>query len=184
GFSDSKTLKLFPDLELALEFVEDEILKTELRGTTVAKNEMKLEDFEFFSGVDKKVISNLASHFKQKKLSSGEYIFKKGDMGDEIYFIRKGDVKIELPISLEQTLIITILARGDFLGEIAFLDANPRSANAVASGDVSVYYMSRKELDKVFKKYPKLGNVFFERLARAISTRLRLTDIELAASKQ
>lgn len=184
GFSESKTLKFFPDLELALEYVEDEILRKELKGNIVQTDEMNLEQFEFFSGVDVKVISNLAAHFKRMRLVRGEYIFRKEDKGDEIYFIRKGDVKIEIPISVEHNLVITVLSQGDFLGEIAFLDGNPRSANAVAIGEVSLYYMSRKELDLVFKKYPELGNVFFERLARAISTRLRLTDIELAASKQ
>jgi CRP-like cAMP-binding protein len=169
GFSESNTLRFFNDLETALEFVEDEILTEEFQEALVSPIEMRLNEFEFFAGVSAKLMTKLAKHFHQKIIPSGECIFRKGDVGDEIYFIRRGDVKIVIPFAAEQSLLITIFSQGDFFGDIAFLDADCRSANAVASGEVSLYYLSRKD---------------YEKLARAISTRLRMTDIELMASRQ
>ncbi len=184
GFSESNTLRFFYDLETALEFVEDEILTEEFQEALVSPIEMNLNEFEFFIGVSPKLMTKLEKNFHTKTISSGEYIFHKGDVGDEIYFIRKGDVKIVIPIAAEQSLLITIFSQGDFFGDIAFLDADCRSANAVATGEVSLYYLSRKEFEKIVHKYPELGSLFYEKLARAISTRLRMTDIELMASRQ
>ena len=89
-----------------------------------------------------------------------------------------------IPISADQSLLITIFSQGDFFGDIAFLDSDCRSANAIASGEASLYYLSRKEFERIVHKYPELGSLFYEKLARAISTRLRLTDIELLALRQ
>ena len=135
-------------------------------------------------GVSSKLMTKLSKHFHEKKFSNEEFIFRKGDPGDEIFFIRKGDVKIIIPLAAEQNLLITIFSQGDFFGDIAFLDSDCRSANAIADGEVSLYYLSRKEFEKIVHKYPELGSLFYEKLARAISTRLRMTDVELMASRQ
>ena len=184
GFSESKTLHFFNDLETALEFVEDEILTEEFQEALVSPIEMNLQEFEFFDGVSSKLMTKLSKHFHEKKFSNEEFIFRKGDPGDEIFFIRKGDVKIIIPLAAEQNLLITIFSQGDFFGDIAFLDSDCRSANAIADGEVSLYYLSRKEFEKIVHKYPELGSLFYEKLARAISTRLRMTDVELMASRQ
>jgi SulP family sulfate permease len=184
GFSESKTLHFFNDLETALEFVEDEILTEEFQEALVSPIEMNIKEFEFFDGVSSKLMSKLSKHFHEKKFSNEESIFRKGDPGDEIFFIRKGDVKIIIPLAAEQSLLITIFSQGDFFGDIAFLDSDCRSANAIADGEVSLYYLSRKEFEKIVTKYPELGSLFYEKLARAISTRLRMTDVELMASRQ
>jgi CRP-like cAMP-binding protein len=58
-------------------------------------------------------------------------------------------VKIIIPLAAEQNLLITIFSQGDFFGDIAFLDSDCRSANAIADGEVSLYYLSRKEFEKI-----------------------------------
>ena len=184
GFSESKTLHFFNDLETALEFVEDAILTEEFQEALASPIEMSLNEFEFFDGVSPKLMRKLTKQFHEKKFSNEQYIFRKGDPGDEIFFIRKGDVKIIIPLAAEQNLLITIFSQGDFFGDIAFLDSDCRSANAIADGEVSLYYLSRKEFEKIVHKYPELGSLFYEKLARAISTRLRMTDVELMASRQ
>ncbi len=184
GFSENTSLRYFDDLDSALEFVEDEILTEVFSNYRMSGNEMKLSEFEFFNGVAPTLMKKMEKYFHPKKIQNGKFIFSKGDEGDEIYFIRKGDVKILIPLAFNQNVLITIFSQGDFFGDIAFLDSDCRSANAVADGDVSLYYLSKKEFEKNVKKYPELGSLFYEKLARAISTRLRLTDVELIASRQ
>lgn len=184
GFAENRTLRFFDDLESALEIVEDKILAEEFTGSRISNSEMNLAEFEFFEDVTPLLIKKLEKHFHRKNFQNGDSIFLQGDRGDEIYFIRKGDVKILIPLASNQNVLITIFSQGDFFGDIAFLDSDCRSANAVASGEVSLYYLSKKEFEKIVKKYPELGSLFYERLAKAISTRLRLTDVELIASRQ
>lgn len=59
--------------------------------------------------------------------ASGETIFAKGDPGDRMYVITSGTVRVE-----DSGRLIATLGPGELLGELALIDASPRSADAVA----------------------------------------------------
>ena len=71
--------------------------------------------------------------------------------------------------------------RGDFFGDMAFLDSGIRSANAVAETPTDVYAITRKQFDVLAEKHPRLGQQFLGGLARALALRLRLADGEIRA---
>jgi CRP-like cAMP-binding protein len=64
---------------------------------------------------------------------------------------------------------------------MSFLDKGTRSADAIAADDVMLYILSRNQFEKINEAHPEIAGIFFERLASAISQRLRLTNIELMA---
>ena len=70
-------------------------------------------------------------------------------------------------------------ARGDFFGEMAFLDRDVRSADAVAKTDCELYVLSRQEFNTRMESKSGIEARLFERIARAISLRLRQTNSEL-----
>jgi tRNA C32,U32 (ribose-2'-O)-methylase TrmJ len=78
GFSESKTLHFFNDLETALEFVEDEILTEEFQEALVSPIEMNLKEFEFFDGVSSKLMSKLSKHFTRRNFRTKNRFFEKG----------------------------------------------------------------------------------------------------------
>jgi CRP-like cAMP-binding protein len=114
----------------------------------------------------------------------GEKIFSMGDKSDRIYFIRKGSVKIGLPLTGGTIHHLLTLSRGDFFGEMSFLDKETRSADAIAVNDVLLYVLSRSQFERINQLHPEIAGIFFERLAHAISLRLRLTNIELMAMEE
>jgi sulfate permease, SulP family len=120
----------------------------------------------------------------EKTFQPSETIFNMGDKSDEIYFIRKGEVKIILPLSGGMTHYLATFSRGDFFGELSFLDRGTRSAGAVAVDEVILFVLSRNQFEKINISYPELAGSFFEHLAYAISQRLRHTNIELMALQE
>lgn len=67
---------------------------------------------------------------------------------------------------------------------MAFLDNEPRSADAIAEGSVEAYVMSRGDFDAIAMKDPKVAAVVFEKLAYVLAVRLRHTNMEMQALEQ
>lgn len=104
----------------------------------------------------------------------------RGDPGDEIFFVRRGRILALLPLAGGRRHHIATFCRGDFFGEMAFLDREPRSADLEAETAADLYVLSRAHFDALLKSNPVLGNRVFEQLAFAISKRLRTADAELS----
>jgi SulP family sulfate permease len=115
---------------------------------------------------------------------AGEKIFARGDTGDELFLIRRGSVRIELPVTGKLAYHLATFGRGDFLGEMAFLDRQPRSADAIAFTDTDLFVLSRARFDTLATEHKKLAIQLLEGLARTLAIRLRRADKELRALQE
>ena len=97
----------------------------------------------------------------------------------ESYLIRRGAVRIVLPLDENKKYHLSTFTRGNFFGEMAFLDNDLRSADAVAFSDTELFAISRKSFDIFAEEHKKVASNLFEGLARALAIRLRYTDAEL-----
>lgn len=77
-------------------------------------------------------INFLASLSKEKKLDPGEVLFYEGDEGDSMYIVLDGKVRISKNIPGAGEEALAIVQRGDYFGEMALIDDQPRSAEAKA----------------------------------------------------
>ena len=112
-------------------------------------------------------------------VTAGENIFQRGDSGDELYLIRKGAVRIVLPLSDKQRHHLGTFGRGAFFGEMSFLDGDVRSADAVAFSDTELYVLSRKVFNTMAEEHKKLSFNLMEGIASVLASRLRYTNAEL-----
>jgi len=79
---------------------------------------------------------------------------------------------------------VTTFNRGDFFGDLAFLDREPRSADAIAAENVELFVLSRNRFDAAAAEHPEIAGIFFSRLALEISHRLRVNVKELKALEE
>ena len=170
--------RLFDDTDDAKEWVENRILK-EVATKHDEETSLDLNEFELFKGRKAETLAVLEQCMEQRSCKVGDKIFKHGDSGDELFLIRKGAVRIVLPISEKQSHHLGTFGRGSFFGEMAFLDGRARSADAVAFSDTELYVLSRKTFDSLAEEHKKLALGLMEGLASALSNRLRYTDAEL-----
>jgi len=113
----------------------------------------------------------LAQLLRRQTFRKGEVLFHRGDEGSTLYMIVSGKVKISVSRRAEQ-MTLTILGQGDFLGEMALLDGQPRSADAIAMEDTYVYGLQRND----FLSFLMSNENAVRAVLSALSLRLRKTD--------
>ena len=79
-----------------------------------------------------------------QQLGVGEMLFQKGDPGDALYGVRRGQIRIETGASDGSRLTLNFMGPGDLFGEVAVLDGQSRTADATA-GEPSELFVLRRE---------------------------------------
>lgn len=125
-----------------------------------------------FQGMTQECFTELVPRFQRVDLVKGDVLFRKGDEGDCLYIVQKGAVKIVLPSPQGGEMIVCIFSAGDFLGELALLDREPRSADAVAVRDSRLIAITRQD----FLDFLRSNEVAMETVLSTLSKRLRKTD--------
>lgn len=114
-----------------------------------------------------------------KIYSHGDVIFREGDIGDVMYVIQSGRVKLTKKTESGEITLATI-EEGEIFGEMALFDRQPRSATVVASGDARVLSVDKKKLFSTISRDPTL--VF--KMLESMSQRIRKLDDELSRLKE
>ena len=171
-------VRAFGELDAALEWVENRILD-EARLERAAEKPLELQEVELFKGRKQETLAALEACMDKRAFKAGESIFRRGDEGDELLLIRRGSVRIMLPLDDQQSHHLATFGRGDFIGEMAFLDRAPRSADAVAFSDTDLYALSRQRFDALAAEHKRLAINLFDALARMLAIRLRYANAEL-----
>ncbi|OGA49320.1 MAG: hypothetical protein A3F74_00585 [Betaproteobacteria bacterium RIFCSPLOWO2_12_FULL_62_58] len=172
-------IRVFDTRDGAIEWMEDRIL--EAAGWTPEEEgpPLGLGEIEILSEFDAATIGELTGAVKEISVTAGGRICSRGDQGDEIFLVRRGRVRALLPLEGGKRHHLATFCRGDFFGEMAFLDRERRSADVEAATATDLYVLSRERFDALVKTNPALGGRVFEQLAFALSKRLRAADTEL-----
>jgi CRP/FNR family cyclic AMP-dependent transcriptional regulator len=99
-------------------------------------------------------------------------VFRAGDEGDAMYLIERGKVRISMQATDGRYMTLTELGRGDFFGEMALLDGQPRSADAIIAEDARLAVLSREHFLSFVRSSPEVAL----ELLTALANRLRHTD--------
>jgi voltage-gated potassium channel len=135
-------------------------LKTEI---LLHINRQLIEQVPFFKDTDKDLISDVIAHLKPRVFLPDDYIFKRGDVGNCMYFISNGSVKI---LSEDESTIIAELQDGDYFGEIALIHKVARTRSVVSMDYCNVYSLDKKDLDTLLMKYPKFKDHIYETIRK------------------
>lgn len=177
---EESPVRVFNELDDALEWVEDRILGA--AGIEQAEAQaLELAQFEIFRNRKEATIAALDACMERRSFKAGEKIFASGDTGDELFLIRRGLVRIMLPIGGQQSHHLSTFGQGGFFGEMAFLDGAARSADAVAFTDTDLFVLPRSVFDKIAEEHKKTAIKLLESLASALAARLRYANAEISA---
>ena len=178
---DAGHVRLFAEVSDALEWTEGRRLQAAAMESRPSAAPLALEGFDLWKGLPPEAQTALECCLRERSLEAGQPVFERGDPGDELFLIRKGRVRIELPVPGRPPHHLATFARGDFFGDMAFLDGGARSADAFALSETELYVLSRKALDSVVADEPELGWRFFAGVSRALARRLRRADAEIGS---
>lgn len=128
-----------------------------------------LRDIPLFDGLSRGELSAIKSILHRREYDPGEVLFHQGNPGVGMYIIREGTIEIVYEPT-DDTL--AELSDGDFFGELALLNENPRSATAVARTGAVLYGLFRPDLLGLVEREPSLGVQILLRMSQVISERL------------
>ena len=122
----------------------------------------------FFAGFGEEAIDAIAVLCVPKRLEPGETLFLKGDPGDALYAVRRGQIRIATSISSGRHLTLNLLGPGDVFGEVALLDGRPRTADAVAIEPTELYTVLRRDFFGLLEQRPSVAIRIIELLCERI----------------
>jgi SulP family sulfate permease len=184
GLDSGGGIRIFETRDSAIEWMEEKVLGSAGWVPEEEGSPLMLNEIEVFSDLEPEAITKLSVAVESVSVPAGGLVCSRGDTGDQIYFVRRGRVHALLPLEGGKRHHLATFCRGDFFGEMAFLDRQPRSADAVAATVTDLYVLSRDRFDALVKLEPTLGGKVFEQLSFALSKRLRLADTELRALEE
>lgn len=170
--------QVFGELSEAQEWTEDALI-AESHAEHVSAPALELHELDLFRERKPETLRDFAAVLERRALAAGQRVFATGDTGDELFLIRRGAVRIVLQMGGGQTRHLATFRRGAFFGEMAFLDREPRSADAIAERETDLFVLSRARFDAFAEAHRKLALNLLEGVARALALRLRHTNTEV-----
>jgi CRP/FNR family cyclic AMP-dependent transcriptional regulator len=99
-------------------------------------------------------LTRLASVARARSFDEGEVLFHREDPDGGLFVIVSGTIKLVVEGSDGREAFITLLGRGETVGEVAVLDGGDRSATAAAMQRVEAIYLPRDELLRFLDEHP------------------------------
>ncbi|KAL4495171.1 hypothetical protein ABPG72_007278 [Tetrahymena utriculariae] len=164
----NRIYKFYDFQNIKFKGIDDEEILSELPNTV--QNEIILQLFQNVlqkvqtnQAKDQGVVLSLMRMMKQKIIPKDEYVFKKGEIATEMYFIIEGQatVMIEDEFYLKPSVILALLKEGDYFGEMAIVDLklSVRGASVIAKTNLHLASLDFKDFKYVCNMYPEIHKI-------------------------
>ena len=122
-----------------------------------------------FSGLTKNELEPLCKVMRTRSYTSGEVIvFQDDEDSQTLYIILTGVVHVAVITSEGKNAILATLGRGDFFGEMALFDNEPRSASVIAAQNCNVVVLYRRDFFDILERYPKIALHLITEMSRRL----------------
>jgi CRP/FNR family transcriptional regulator, cyclic AMP receptor protein len=133
-----------------------------------------LGQIPMFEQLGSEDLEELSGSLQQRRYAKGEVIFHQGDVGTALFIVRRGEVAIRLSSAEGKEVILALLGRGDAFGELALLDGEPRSTDAVAREESSLLSLHQEDFRRFLVERPQVAMGLLAVLSRMVR---RVTQI-------
>ena len=123
----------------------------------------------------------LAAESDRVSYPKGACLFLLGSEGDSLYVLQEGVVRLEVePEEVHSEAVLGFLSAGQILGEMAFLDRQPRSASAYAQEPVKALRIPIDRIERLGQSHPDVTASLYRALGRSVSAKLRQSNVRVA----
>lgn len=131
-----------------------------------------LQKVPLFSQLAPVELQRVVEVVRERAYPKNSVILFEDDPGDALYVVAEGQVKVVLIGEDGREVILSVLGTGEFFGEMALIDDEPRSAHVIAMEDSSLLVLRREEFQGILRQSPGIAVA----LLRELSRRLRRVD--------
>ena len=110
----------------------------------------------------------VAELLEEVAVKAGEPIFQKGDLGTSLYIVAQGSVRVH-----DGDMTLNYLGQGQVFGEMAVLDAGPRSASATAAEDTLLFRLDQEPFRLLRARSPEIAEGIIHVLSHRLRSRMQ-----------
>jgi CRP/FNR family transcriptional regulator, cyclic AMP receptor protein len=140
-----------------------------------------LKNVALFQGLTNAQLEKVARIAVPKDCPASTHIFHEGEVGQAMYVIVQGKVRISKQVPGMGEEALAILEKGAYFGEMALIDDTPRSADAIAHTTTTVWAIEREKLDQIMFTDKELAYILLWTFVRTLSERLREMNEKMKA---
>jgi CRP-like cAMP-binding protein len=134
--------------------------------------EATLQKVPLFSQLGPADLQRVLELARERAYPKNSVILFEDDPGDALYVVKDGQVKVVLIGEDGREVILSVLGPGEFFGEMALIDDEPRSAHVIAMDDSTLLVLRREDFQGLLAQTPAIALSMLRELTR----RLRRVD--------
>ena len=129
-----------------------------------------------FDGLSEDEHQTLAKVVQTSTFPKGRLVILANEEGDSFFTILRGRVKVAISGTDGREMILSVLGKSEFFGELSLLDGRPRSASVTTLEETTLLALRRSDFLRILNQNPELAI----KLIVALASRLRMADLQMA----
>lgn len=138
-----------------------------------------LSRMSFFGGLEDAALGRIAGMLRERRLDRGEVLFREGEFGRSMYIIHTGTVVMTRAGDSGLNVRMVRLGPGDFFGEMALIEVQPRSMTVTAETPAVLFELTNMDLLRLYQEDLATYAMIMQNISRELCRRLRRADIRI-----
>ena len=127
-----------------------------------------LKAVPFFSQLDDRELEAVRALATEKNYPKNAVVLTEGEMGDSLYMIQGGKVKVFIGDENGREIILKILSPGAFFGEMSMIDKQPRSASVTTLEQSTFLVLTHVAFERCVEQAPRIAALVMQCLAQRV----------------
>lgn len=132
-------------------------------GLLLVEKVLILKSLSIFKDTPEHILADLAPLMEEEEYEQGTLVFKEGEIGDCMYIIHQGEMKIH-----KGGTTLAILKEKEVFGELALLDSEVRSASATTNTDCVLFRIEQEPFYELIDNRPEVARGFIKILCQRL----------------
>jgi CRP/FNR family cyclic AMP-dependent transcriptional regulator len=139
-----------------------------IKNRSLGEKAAGLKAVPFFTQLTERELELVRSLSTEKHYPKNAVVLTEGEMGDSLFMIRSGKVKVFIGDQEGREMILKILGPGDFFGEMSMIDKQPRSASVTTLESSVFLVLSHAAFEKCIEQVPRIATIVMRILAQRV----------------
>jgi hypothetical protein len=131
-----------------------------------------LRRVKILAGLTEEQLTKFGGFMEVVTVRQWSEVVRSGEGGDAMYLILEGELRVRITVG-EKERILTTLGAGEFFGEMALFDSEPRSADVVANLDSKLLKVSAATFERLISEAPELAAPILHAIGKTLVARIR-----------
>jgi CRP/FNR family transcriptional regulator, cyclic AMP receptor protein len=133
-------------------------------------DDFSLASIQLLTGLDRPSLAKVESVCAWRNAKEGDLLLNRDSESRDIFFVLRGKVRIVNYSNSGREIAFAVAGPGEYFGELAAIDGQPRSATVVALEECRLATLAPQAFRETLERHPKVALQVMEKLARIVRT--------------